>query len=161
MHDTKQPTELLLVRSSEAGMPYEWSIGLYGSRFFQELRENRRFVGIRCPACGKISVPPRRICGSCFVPMTELVPLSLEGTLTAFSVVNYPFIDPATGLQRPVPYTYGYIRMDGADNIFSHTVNETDVEKLKVGMKVRAVLKKSEEMQGNINDILYFEIAGE
>jgi uncharacterized protein len=156
MNQPKPPVELLSVASTELGMPYEWSVGLYGSRFFQEIREKQRFIGIRCPKCGRVSVPPRRVCGACFVPMYELVPLSDQGILTAFSVVNYPFIDPATGEQRTIPYTYGYIKMDGADNIFSHIINETDVQNLKVGMKVRAIFKKPEEMEGNIGDIQYF-----
>ena len=139
-------------------MPYEWSIGLYGSKFFQEIKQNRRFVGIRCNGCGKVYVPPRRVCGPCFQELTELVTLSDTGVITAFSVVNYPFIDPNTGAQRPIPYTYGYIKLDGADNIFSHIINETDLSKIKVGMKVRAIFKDTAEMQGNIQDIQYFDI---
>ncbi|HDP81144.1 MAG TPA: Zn-ribbon domain-containing OB-fold protein [Spirochaetes bacterium] len=139
-------------------MPYEWSVGKYGSAFFNEIRERKRFLGIKCPGCGLVYVPPRRVCGPCFRELTELVPLSDTGTITAFSVVNYPFIDPATGVQRPIPYTYGYIRMDGADNIFSHIINETDLDKIKVGMKVKAVFKPDGEMRGDINDILHFDI---
>ena len=150
--------ELLTVTSGDLAMPYEWSIGKYGSRFFQEIKEHQRFLGIRCPKCKKVKVPPRRICGPCFQELDELVELSDTGTLMAFSVVNYPFIDPATGVQRPIPYTYGYIKMDGADNIFSHVINEIDESKIKVGMKVKAVFKKPEEMEGNINDIKYFDI---
>lgn len=150
--------ELLTVSSGGSGMPYEWSIGLYGSRFFQEIKENNRFLGIRCPKCGLVRVPPRRICGPCFQELDELVPLSDTGTIMAYSVVNYPFIDPATGSQRPIPYTYGYINIDGSDNIFSHIINETDTGKIRVGMKVRAVFKDSDDMEGNIQDIKYFEI---
>lgn len=150
--------ELLNMHSPDRGMPYEWSIGRFGSRFFQEIREHRRFIGIRCPKCGLVRVPPRKICGPCFVELDELVELSDSGVITAFSVVNYPFIDPATGEHRPVPYTYGYIRLDGADNIFSHLINETDVSRLAVGAKVRAVFRDPEEMQGNIKDIKYFEL---
>ncbi len=139
-------------------MPYEWSIGLYGSRFFHEIIQNRRFIGIKCEGCGKIYVPPRRVCGPCFRELHELVPLSDTGVITAFSVVNYPFIDPNTGVQRPIPYTYGYIQLDGADNIFSHIINETDLSRIKVGMKVRAVFKERAEMKGNIEDIKYFDI---
>jgi uncharacterized OB-fold protein len=153
--------ELLTLTSGDLAMPYEWSIGRYGSRFFQEIRENQRFIGIRCPKCQKVLVPPRQICGPCFQKLDELVPLNDQGTLMAFSVVNYPFIDPATGLQRPIPYTYGYIRIDGSDNIFSHLINETDESKIKVGIKVRAVFKDPAEMEGNIQDIRYFEIIRE
>ncbi|MFZ4437191.1 MAG: Zn-ribbon domain-containing OB-fold protein [Syntrophales bacterium] len=141
-------------------MPYDWSIGLYGSRFFQEIKENRRFIGIRCHGCGLVYVPPRRVCGPCFAELTELVPLSDTGVITAFSVVNYPFIDPNTGAQRPIPYTYGYIRLDGADNIFSHIINETDLNRIRVGMKVRAVFRETEKMEGNIQDIRHFQIVG-
>jgi len=158
MTPQKNDIELLTVSSAGIGMPYEWSVGLYGSKFFQELKENGRFTAIKCPQCGEIKVPPRRICGPCFKELDELVYLSDTGTIKAFSIVNYPFIDPSTGIQRPVPYTYGYINIDGSDNIFSHIINETDVEKIKVGMKVRAVLKDKEDMQGNVMDIKYFEI---
>ncbi len=139
-------------------MPYEWSIGKYGSRFFQEIREQKRFIGIRCPQCGKVYVPPRRLCGPCFRELDELVPLSNGGTIMAFSVVNYPFFDPDTGAKRLIPYTYGCIKIDGSDSIFSHIINETDVNKIKIGMKVEAVFKERAEMQGNIRDIRYFEI---
>ena len=150
--------ELLTMTSPDVGMPYEWSIGIYGSKFFQEIRANQRFVGIRCPQCGKVRIPPRRVCGPCFRELDELVPLPPTGTIIAFTIVNYPFIDPATGLERPVPYTYGYIQLDGADNILSHIINETDETRIKVGMRVRAVFKPAAEMQGNIQDIRHFEI---
>ena len=159
MKNERNYSELLTVTFTHP-MPYEWSIGKYGSRFFKEIRENRRFVGIRCPKCGKVYVPPRRLCGPCFRELDELVTLPNRGTITAFSVVNYPFIDPETGVQRPIPYTYGYIKIDGSDSIFSHIINETDVDKIKVGMKVEAVFREKEEMQGNIQDIKYFEIIG-
>jgi hypothetical protein len=155
---TERDYSKLLTVTFDQPMPYEWSIGKYGSRFFQEIREHQRFVGIRCPRCGKVYIPPRRICGPCFVELDDLVTLPNQGTLTAFSVVNYPFIDPDTGEQRPIPYTYGYIRIEGADAIFSHIINETDVARIRVGMPVRAVFRGPEEMQGDIRDIRYFEL---
>jgi uncharacterized OB-fold protein len=148
----------LLTLTFDTPMPYEWSVGIYGSRFFQEIKTYQRFIGIRCPICGKVYVPPRRVCGPCFAEMDELVVLPNQGTIRAFSIVNYPFIDPDTGKQRPIPYTYGYIQIQGADNIFSHIINETDVEKIDVGMKVAAVFKAQEEMRGHMSDIVHFEI---
>jgi uncharacterized OB-fold protein len=157
MTGDNKPAELLRIAFTHP-MPYEWSIGLYGSRFFQEIAERRRFIGIRCDGCGKVYAPPRRVCGPCFRELTELVPLGDTGILTAFSVVNYPFLDPDTGSQRPIPYTYGYIRLDGSDSIFSHIINETDPGRLRVGMRVRAVFREKGDMEGNIRDIRYFEI---
>jgi uncharacterized protein len=157
MTTERQYNEYLTVSFTEP-MPYEWSIGKFGSVFFKEIQENRRFVGILCNKCGKVYVPPRRVCGPCFNELFELVPLSNTGRLVAFSVVNYPFLDPGTGIQRPIPYTYGYIRLDGADNIFSHIINETDIRKINVGDSVKAVFKEKNDMQGNIGDILHFDI---
>ncbi|AFM28011.1 Zn-ribbon domain-containing OB-fold protein [Desulfomonile tiedjei] len=148
----------LLTQTFSTPMPYEWSIGKYGSVFFHEIKEHQRFVGIRCPQCGKVYVPPRRLCAPCWNEMEEFVALPNMGTIMAFSVVNYPFPDPATGVQRPIPYTYGCIRIDGSDNIFYHVINETNVEKIAVGMKVEAVFRDKEEMQGNIQDIKHFRI---
>jgi uncharacterized protein len=148
----------LLTLTFSHPMPYRWSVGRYGSLFFHEIREHQRFTGIRCPHCGKVYVPPRRLCAPCFKELDELVTLPNLGTIMAFSVVNYPFPDPATGEQRPIPYTYSCIKIDGSDNIFSHVINETNVEKIEVGMKVIAVFKDREEMQGNIQDIRHFKI---
>ncbi|PKN70299.1 MAG: hypothetical protein CVU54_06755 [Deltaproteobacteria bacterium HGW-Deltaproteobacteria-12] len=148
----------LLQETFTHAMPYEWSIGLYGSKFFQEIKEKGRFAAAKCSSCGKVYIPPRRVCGPCFQEITEIVSLPPTGVITAFSIVNYPFIDPATGAQRPIPYTYGYIHIDGADNIFSHFIGETDLSKISVGMRVRAVFKEKSEMAGNIQDIKYFEI---
>ena len=155
---TERDYDKLLTVTFANPMPYEWSIGRYGSRFFQEIREWQRFIGIRCPSCNKVYVPPRRVCGPCFVEMLELVPLTDQGILKAFSVVNYPFLDPDTGKQRPIPYTYGYIQMDGADNIFSHIINETDVTQLEVGMRLQAEFKPVEQMRGHMSDIRRFNI---
>ena len=141
-----------------ATMPYEWSIGRHGSRFFQEIKEKQSFVGTRRPECEQVYIPPRRVCGPCFLELDELVELPTTGTITAFTILDYPFIDPSTGEPRAVPYTYGYIRIDGASCIFSHMIDETDPDRIAVGDRVRAVFKPREEMQGNIQDILHFEI---
>jgi uncharacterized OB-fold protein len=158
---TERDYSRLLTVTMASPMPYEWSIGRYGSRFFEEIKQHQRFIGIRCPRCGKVYMPPRRLCGPCFHELDELVLLPNAGTIMAFSVVNYPFLDPETGQQRPIPYTYGYIRIDGSDSIFSHIIHETDVNKITVGMRVEAVFRPPGEMQGNIQDIEHFAIRSE
>ena len=48
--------------------------------------------------------------------------------------------------------------MDGADNIFSHIISETDVTQLEVGMRLQAEFKPVEQMQGHMSDIRHFNI---
>jgi uncharacterized OB-fold protein len=145
----------LLAMEEIAHMPYHWAIGLDGSKFFQEIKEREVLLGIRCPKCRKVYVPPRLVCGPCFVKMDELVELGKEGVIQAVTLVNYPFIDPDTGDRRPVPYIYGYIKLDGADNLFSHIVKTPPGVSAQVGDRVRAVF--SPEKKGRIQDIAFFE----
>ena len=60
----------------------------------------------------------------------------------------------------PVPFTVGIIDLDGAPTTFTHYIAETNPEKLTVGMQVKAVFKPKRLRQGNIFDIVNFEIIG-
>ncbi len=150
----------LVIESGEMSQPFRWSAGTYGSRFLTEIRDNKKFWGIKCPKCGKVYVPIRSVCGPCYTEMTELVPLSDEGTLITFSVVSFGFVDPSTGLQRPVPYGYAVIQLDGADSYLIHFIDETDPEKMKAGMRVRAVFEEDGKRTGSMMDIKHFELTG-
>lgn len=154
----KHKEDELLTVTSDAELPYYWSIGRYAGKFLTELRDNKRLIGIRCPKCGKVYTPPRKVCGPCFTEMKAPVEIGNTGTLSAYSVVNYKFIDPNTGKKRPVPYIYGYIKLDGADNSFSHIIDYSDVEKLKVGARVKAIF--NEKRVGLPWDIKYFQVIG-
>jgi len=146
--------ELLAIHSGEAEQPFNWSCGKYVSRFLAELRDHKRIVGIRCPSCRRVFVPPRNVCGECFVPLDEIVPLTGKGTVVTYTVLSFGFVDPDTGRQKAVPYTWAFIRLDGADNTFIHYIEETNLEKLRVGMRVEAVFE--EERRGHLLDIRHF-----
>ena len=145
-----------LIISSDQAQPFNYAVGLHGSKFFQELKENRRIVGIKCPKCGKVYVPPRKVCGGCFCENTEFVEVGPQGTIGTYTIVRYAFIDPETGKQNPVPYGYGFIRFDGADTLFQHFVELSDARPIRIGARVAPVF--AEEMKGTIRDILYFRV---
>ena len=104
-------------------------------------------------------MPPRKVCGPCFAQMDELVKLGTEGSVEAVTLVNYPFIDPDTGVRRPIPYIYGYIKLDGADNLFSHIIKELPGISIKIGDRVKAVFDAKKK--GRLQDIAYFEVVHE
>jgi uncharacterized OB-fold protein len=137
-------------------MEYRYALGAYASRFFQELKDHGRLVGIRCPECERVYIPPRPVCGICFAETSDWVPVSDEGVLVGATVVRLPFIDPMTGERRPVPYGMGIIRLDGASTAMYHFVDETDDAKLKVGRRVKARIRANRE--GNMRDIECFEL---
>ena len=78
-----------------------------------------------------------------------------EGTLWGYTIVQFPFLDPMTGVERPIPYGYGFIELKGATTRLQHFVTAADLNKLRIGMRMKAVFR--EERKGNLADILYFK----
>jgi uncharacterized OB-fold protein len=152
----REDMELLSISSGEASQPFNWSVGKHGSYFLQQLRDHKRIVGIRCPKCKRVYVPPRPVCGRCFAAMDEMVPLSDEGTIYVCTIVQFGFVDPSTGVQRPVPYTWAFVKLDGADTCLTHFLDSVDPEKVKVGARVKAVFE--EKRTGNLMDIKHFAV---
>lgn len=140
-----------LVYEGRIKVPYTWSVGETGSKFFLELRDHKKIWGTRCPSCGKVLVPARKICGKCFQQTDEWVEVGSEGTVQTFTVVRYPSeVHPL----RP-PFGYAVILLDGADTGMTHLLAGSDPIKWRTGMRVKAVFK--EDRKGNILDIAYFE----
>ncbi len=148
---------LFVLGSGEASQPYNYAVGVYGSRFMTELRDNEKIIGIKCPNCGKRYVVPRRVCGRCFVEMTEIIDCGTVGVVQSYTILRFQFLDPETGEKKPVPYGYGYIKLDGADNSFQHFFEvPEDESKLQIGARVKAVFNKKKE--GTLRDIKHFTL---
>ncbi len=149
---------MIQISSGDTEQPFNWTAGTYGSKFLLEIRDNKKLWGVKCPACGKVYVPPRRVCGPCYVEMDELVPVSDEGKLITYTIVSFGFLDPSTGREKPVPYGYAVIQLDGADSYFLHYVDETDPAKLKAGDRVKAVFEEDGKRTGSLLDIKHFSL---
>jgi len=151
--------QLLTIHSRpEAEQPFAYSVGRYGSRFLAEIRDNGKFVGVRCPKCKKVYVPPREVCGPCFCRMTEPVEVGPQGKLITFSILRIPFIDPETGEQKPVPFGYGHIRLDGANTNLQHYFTIEDESRVKIGARMEAVFKEKKDRRGTVLDIKHFQV---
>lgn len=143
-----------LTFKGQISVPYTWWVGEVGSRFLIALRDEKRFLGTRCPSCSKVYVPPRRNCGRCFVDMDEWVELGNEGVVTAHTIVRFEYpLQPAK-----VPFAYAIVKLDGADVGLVHLIRE-DLDALKNGVRVRAVFK--EDRTGHILDIDSFKVVGD
>jgi uncharacterized OB-fold protein len=150
-----QRTGLLTINSSkEAEQPFNYSVGRYGSRFLAELRDNKRIIGVKCPKCGMVYIPPREICGPCFARMEEEVEVGPQCTLETYTIIRFPFIDPETGEAKPIPFGYGYFKFDGADTLLQHFFAIDDESKIKVGVRFEPVWR--ENRKGEIRDIDQF-----
>lgn len=146
-------TEPICVRDTPE-MRYRYAAGRYGSLFLAGLRDGR-ILGSRCRRCALTLLPPRIACTQCFGRMEEVVELPLTGKLLAFTQVTFPFLDPFTGVQRPIPYCYGMVQVDGTDNTFQYFLSEKDPSRLSIGQAVRAVFRP--ERKGEMADLAHFE----
>lgn len=150
-------TELLRISHT---MTLSWRYGAswYFAEFIRALRDERRLLGLRCPVCRRVYLPPRPVCGNCHAELREWVGVKDTGTVRALTIVHMPIIDPATGQPRPAPYGMALIQLDGADTTLNHYLAENDPARLRIGMSVRAVWR--EQGSGALNDIIHFVAEG-
>lgn len=139
---------------------YRFAAGQYASRFFTALREEGKILASR-DAAGNVMLPPRPVCGLSGLPMDEWVEVGPDGVLAGCTIVYVPFIDPMTGVQRPVPYGFGLVRLSGCDTSIYHLIDETDPQRIGVGKRVEAVFKPREERTGSLADIRHFRLIEE
>lgn len=133
--------------------PYNYRVGQYIETYILGLAEGK-IMGVKCPGCGKVLVPPRKICGACDRVMEEWVEVGPEGTVENYTVGHVKLnLGEVERLDTPV--LLALIKLDGADSLLAGEVRGIEPEKLGDGLRVRAVFKDPAE--DNLSDLEYFE----
>ena len=135
---------------------HRFEAGRTGSRFLIELRDNKKIMGLKCTNCNKVYVPPRSTCKECFAKLDKWVEVGTEGKLLTYTVLRVARDAERDVLKKQLPVAYGIIKLDGSDTGFVHMIGEVDLDKIKIGMRVKAVFRE-DERKGNILDINYFK----
>jgi uncharacterized OB-fold protein len=105
--------------------------------------EKACLFGSRCKTCGQLSFPPRKVCSECFSEEMEIIPLSTNGKLYSYTIVEYP----APGFWGP--YAIGYVDLPEGVRVFS-ILADWDRKSLRVGMNVELTLGNfKEDKEGN------------
>jgi uncharacterized OB-fold protein len=135
---------------------YKHAYGSFYGRLFDELKASRRIIGVRCPSCQSVLVPPRPRCDVCYVPTAQFEDVADTGVLRAFSIIRFSF----EGQVREPPYIYAEVTLDGAATRLIHVLGGVDVETahetLEPGIRVRAVWR-DDSNTGTLADISHFE----
>lgn len=151
--DPSAPLEIIPYKLD---LHYEHAFGPYYGRLFDEIRSQRRIMGVRTPDGEGALLPPREFCDVTHRPTGTWVEVKQTGTVRAMSVIHLEFI----GQKQPPPYVYAEIMLDGASTRLIHNVAGFDLsrakELVKPGTRVRAVWR--EERTGSLDDISHFEI---
>ena len=146
--------EEILIAERHFDSIYNYDAGTIRSRFLTEIRDNKKIFGTRCPHCNRVYVPARSTCLQCFASLSDFAKVADTGTVTTYSIIN----SSQTYYPSEPPFIYGIIQLDGADTGLVHFIGGVDPQKVRVGMRVKAVFK--EERIGSILDIRYFKPIG-
>ena len=126
---------------------FGWSVGNWMENFFDGMKGGK-LLGSRCPACGRVYLPPRMICERCFAKAEEWVELPETGTVEAYTVASVKVADNGDLVDLDAPEVIVMVKHDGADTSIVGRLEGGDAS---VGMRVQAVLEPGAE---NVLDLL-------
>lgn len=137
-------------------LDYSYSYGGI-SRFFEEVRDNGRFMASKCPECGKTLIPPVADCIECRV-QTDWVEVSDTATVVSATYcyhlpAGHPLHDVAD-----IPYILGIVALDGTDGWLMTLIKEEQMllNQVKRGTRVKAVFRT--ERVGKVTDFYFVPI---
>ncbi|MFC4006971.1 Zn-ribbon domain-containing OB-fold protein [Nonomuraea purpurea] len=147
-------TELITI-PGHWGFDYTYFAGEAASRFFAELKDNRRVMGARCPSCRRVLVPARAFCDACFERTGDWVEVGPEGTLETFTIIATAF----PGLPEP-PIVMAYVTLDNADTALVNLVlgldlRDVDAAAARLQRQPRVRAQFVAEPHGRITDFAF------
>jgi uncharacterized OB-fold protein len=131
--------------------PYRRATGPILGRFFTELRDHRRFLGVKTASgdvlCPPVDVDPDELSD---LSLDDLVEVGPGGLVTSWTWLR----EPRPGNPLPRPFAWALIRLDGADSALLHAVDARSELAMRTGMRV--VPRFRDERSGDIRDIACF-----
>lgn len=132
---------------------YNYRLGAWMNKYVDGLSE-KKIYGVKCPKCGRVIVPPRSVCGTCYTKPTQWIEVGPEGELRNYTV-GYVTIEAGEIKKAKEPYIIGMIKLDGADSLITGLIKGIKPDELKTGIRLRAVFV--EEPKGTLKDLSHFE----
>ena len=131
--------------------PYRRATGPILGRFFTEIRDHRRFLGVRTTS-GEVLCPPVDVDPDSLEDLSvhDLAEVGPGGCVTSWTWLQEP--RPGNPLERP--FAWALIRLDGADSALLHAVDAGSESAMRTGMRV--VPRFREGRTGDIRDIACF-----
>lgn len=152
--DKDTDTDLISIEGSW-NFNYTYFAGEHASRFFHELRENKRIMGTRCSKSKRVLVPARSFCDATMERTDEWVEVGPEGTLETFTIITAAF----PGLPKP-PILMAYVTLDGADTALINLVHGVDLSDFNEAAKLlntqpRVKVEFVDDPKGRITDFSF------
>jgi uncharacterized OB-fold protein len=102
---------------------------------YNEALKQNRLLGLKCQACGAITVPPKMVCRQCTSPDMEIVELRGTGKIRSFTTVYVA----SEGREDEVPYTIVLVELDDGPWIMGNLgdIDPTQATMELIGRKVK------------------------
>lgn len=129
----------------------EYSQGAYVSMpaYLAEAKARYRLVGEECAKCGRLHFPPRESCLSCGAQLWNDRPLKRTGTVYAYTIIGKGAA-PSEFLEQQLAtgdYATAVVELDDGPRITA-MLADVDVQKVKIGMRVRMVFRRLYAQEG-------------
>lgn len=148
----REDTSDCYVIPGKMALPNQYFAGRIGSKFIIALRDDHRILGVRCPKCDKVYVPPREHCEKDLTWLgDQWVELGDQGVVTNYTVIHYN----DKHLPKKAPYILALIKLDGADTPLAHIIEGIEPENMEIGLRVKAVY--ADKTTNTILDLSHFE----
>ena len=102
---------------------------------YNEALKQNKLLGLKCQACGAITVPPKMVCRQCASPDMEVVELKGSGKIRTFTTV---FV-ASEGREDEVPYIIVMVELDDGPWIMGNLdgIDPKEASMELVGKKVK------------------------
>lgn len=108
-------------------LPREWRLRV----------ERYRFVGGRCPQCGRYYFPARPVCLDC--GHEDMEPYRFSGRGEVYT--HATMYKAPTGFEQDIPYVVALVRLEEGPLVTSQ-ITDVDPQEVRIGMPVEVVLRK-------------------
>ena len=139
---------------------YHWKTERFMDPYVRGFKE-KKLLGLRCPGCGAVYMPPVPLCARCHTAMRlqrdeDWIPVSQQATVITYTV-TYTDVQPG-GLRELSPEErriFALVQPDSVDTHLLMELKDCREEEVHVGMRVRAVWV--DEPQGVLADLSHYE----
>jgi hypothetical protein len=97
-------------------------------QFYKNINQGK-LLGGKCKKCGKIHLPPRPMCDSCYSKKFDWILIPTKGKLLTYTIIH---IAPAQ-FQSMAPYAIGIVQLENGLKI-PGMLRGVPLEQIKIGM---------------------------
>jgi uncharacterized OB-fold protein len=106
-------------------------------RYWREIPARYRLEATKCPACGRVTYPPRSICPGCRGTTLERVELSCRAKVVTSTVVHVP----PTEFQMEAPYAMAIVETPERARLMVQVV-DCEPDEVRPGLDVSLVFRR-------------------